>query len=113
LINRWHVEQYVYLLEKLRGMKEGDSNVLERSMIQFGAAIRDGNAHDPHNLPLVIAGRAGGQLATGRHLVFKKNTPLCNLYVGLLRRMGAPVERFADSTGELPGLSDPAFTGTG
>jgi hypothetical protein len=54
IITRWHVEQYAYLLRRLRGMKEGDSNVLENSMILFGSALSDGDRHDPHKLPLVL-----------------------------------------------------------
>jgi hypothetical protein len=80
-------------------------------MVLFGAGMRDGNAHNPHNLPLVLAGRGGGTLASGRHLVYPKNTPLCNLYQSMLRRVGTPVERFSDSTGELAGLEDPSFSG--
>lgn len=102
LINQWHVEQYGYLLRKLRDMKEGESSVLDNSMILFGAGIRDGNKHDPHNLPVVVAGKAGGRLATGQHLTYAKDTPLSNLYVSMLDAFGTPVERFADSTGPLP-----------
>ncbi len=104
LINKWHIEQYGYLLRKLSDMKEGDSNVLDNSMILFGAGIRDGNKHDPHNLPLVLAGKAGGRLASGQHLSYEKDTPLSNLYVSMLDAFGTPVERFADSTGRLPGV---------
>lgn len=111
LINKWHVEQYAYMLNRLRSVKEGNSTLLDNSMILFGAGMRDGNSHNPHNLPLVLAGRAGGQLATGRHLLYPKNSQLSNLYVGMLNRMGTPVESFADSTGELAGLSDPSFKG--
>ncbi len=110
-INAWHVAQYAYFLERLRSLKEGASNVLDNSMILFGAGMRDGNAHSPRNLPIILAGKAGGTLATGRHLTYEKNTPLCNLYVGMLNRICAPVDRFADSTGELKGLSDPEFKG--
>jgi hypothetical protein len=67
--------------------------------------MRDGNAHDPHNLPLLLAGCGGGTIRSGRHLVYEKNTPLCNLYCSMLNRMGTPVDRFSDSTGELTGLS--------
>jgi len=104
LINQWHIEQYGYLLRKLRDMKEGDSSVLDNSMILFGAGIRDGNKHDPHNLPVVVAGKAGGRLASGQHLSYEKDTPLSNLYVSMLDAFGTPVERFADSTGRLPGV---------
>jgi hypothetical protein len=104
LIGQWHIEQYAYLLSKLRGIKEGDSNVLEQSMILFGAGIRDGDKHDPHNLPIVVAGKAAGRLATGQHLSYSPDTPLANLYLAMLDAFDTPVERFADSTGKLPGV---------
>jgi hypothetical protein len=104
LINRWHVEQYAYLLGKLKAMKEGDSTVLDNSMILFGSALSDGNSHDPHKMPLVLAGSAGGRVETGQHLVCSEDAPAANLYVSMLDAFGAPVERFADSTGHLPGL---------
>src|SRR5581483_7919625 len=104
LINRWHVEQYAYLLRKLRHMKEGEGSVLDNSMILFGSALNDGNKHDPHNLPLVLAGRAGGKLTTGQHLVYAKDTAAANLYLSMLTAFGTPVERFADSSGHLPGV---------
>jgi len=104
LINAWHIAQYGYLLRKLQAMKEGESTVLDNSMVLFGAGIRDGNKHDPHNLPLVIAGRGGGRIATGQHLVYTADSPLANLYVSMLDAFGTPVERFADSTGPLRGV---------
>jgi hypothetical protein len=103
-INQWHVEQYAYLLRKLRGMKEGDGTVLDNCMILLGAGLRDGDRHDPHNLPIVLGGRGGGRLATGQHLVYGKDSPLSNLYVTMLDLFGTPVERFADSTGPLSGV---------
>jgi hypothetical protein len=110
-INIWHIQQYAYMLEKMQSIREGEGTLLDNSMILFGAGMRDGNKHDPHNLPLVLAGRAGGTISPGRHLVYEKKTPLCNLYRSMLSRMNAPVDKFADSTGELPGLDDPAFKG--
>jgi uncharacterized protein DUF1552 len=104
LINRWHIEQYAYLLNKLRGMKEGEGTVLDNSMILFGAGLRDGDAHSPHNLPLVLGGRGGGRIASGQHLTYEKDTPLSNLYLSMLDAFGTPVERFADSTAPLPGV---------
>jgi hypothetical protein len=104
LINRWHVQQYAYLLDRLRGMPEGDSNVLDNSMILYGSGLRDGNSHNPRNLTIVIAGRAGGKLASGQHIAYSPNTPLSNLYVSMLDAMGCPVESFADSTERLPGV---------
>lgn len=104
-INTWHAQQYAYMLEKMKNIKEGDSTLLDNSMILFGAGMRDGNQHNPHNLPLVLAGRGGNTIKTGRHLVYEKNTPLCNLYRSMLTRMGAPVDSFSDSTGELTNLA--------
>ncbi|HUS05933.1 MAG TPA: DUF1552 domain-containing protein [Bryobacteraceae bacterium] len=104
LINRWHVEQYAYLLRKLQSMKEGEGTVLDNSMVLFGSALSDGNKHDPHRLPLVLGGRGGGRLASGQHLVYSEDTAAANLYVSMLDAFGAPLERFADSTGPLPGV---------
>jgi hypothetical protein len=104
LINRWHVDQYAYLLRKLRDMKEGEGTVLDNSMILFGSALSDGNSHNPHKLPLILGGKGGGRLATGQHLVYTEDTPAANLYVSMLDAFGTPVERFADSTGPLPGV---------
>jgi hypothetical protein len=104
LINRWHIAQYAYLLGKLRDMKEGESSVLDNSMIVFGSGLRDGNKHDPRNLPIVVGGRAGGRLDAGQHLVYSPDTPLANLWLAMLDAFGTPAERFADSTGPLAGV---------
>ena len=104
LINRWHIEQYGYLLSKLCSMQEGDGTVLDNSMILFGAGLRDGDAHSPHNLPLVLGGRGGGRIASGQHLTYEKDTALSNLYLCMLDAFGTPVERFADSTAPLSGV---------
>jgi hypothetical protein len=115
-INQWHVAQYAYLLEKMRQIKEAaadgtERNLLDNSMVLFGSGLRDGNAHDPHNLPLVLAGRGGGAISPGRHVRYDRNTPLCNLYLSMLEAAGAPAERFGDSTGKLAGLNDPQYGG--
>lgn len=104
-INIWHLQQYGYLLEKLRSIQEGDGNLLDNSMVLLASGMRDGNAHSPYNLPVVLGGRGGNTIAPGRHLVFPERTPLCNLYVGMLRRMGVPAARFGDSVEELKGLA--------
>ena len=104
LINRWHVAEYAYLLNRLRGIQEGERTLLDNSMVMFGSGLRDGNAHSPHNLPIVLGGRGGGRLATGQHLVYGKDSPLADLYVSMLDAFGTPVDRFADSTGPLRGV---------
>jgi hypothetical protein len=111
-INQWHVEQYAYMLTRMKQIREGDSTLLDNSMVLLGSGMSDGNSHNPRNLPLVLAGRGGGTLATGRHLAYEKKTPLCNLYTAMLERVGAPVDRFGDSTGKLKGLDDRDFSGT-
>ncbi|MFO1066073.1 MAG: DUF1552 domain-containing protein [Pirellulales bacterium] len=104
LIARWHVEQYGYLLERLKSIQEGESNLLDNSMILFGSDLRDGNSHSPHNLPITVAGKAGGRLQTGRHEEYAKDTPLANLYLALLKALDVPADRFADSTQVLPNV---------
>ncbi len=73
-------------------------------MVLFASALSDGNRHNPHKLPVVLAGRAGGRIATGQNLVFPEDTPAANLWMSMLNAFGTPVERFADSTGVLPGV---------
>lgn len=103
-INEWHAAQCAYFLDKLRTYREGNRTVLDNSMVLFGAGMSDGNAHSPHNLPLVLAGHGGGSLNPGRHLVFEKDHPMANLHVSLLKRMGVDPGSWADSTGELADL---------
>jgi hypothetical protein len=106
------VTQVAYLLERMRAVKEADGRtLLDNSMVLFGSGMRDGNQHNPHDLPLVLAGRGGGAIRTGRHVRYEKDTPLCNLYRSVFEIAGVPVKRFGDSTGTLPGLSDASYAG--
>lgn len=101
-IAKWHMEQYAYMLERMKSLREGEQSLLENSMVMFGSDLRDGNAHDPHNLPIVLAGQGGGRITTGRHLIHSRNTPLANLYLSMLDVMGATVDQFADSKEKIP-----------
>jgi hypothetical protein len=105
-INCFHAKQLAYLLEKLRATPDGDGTLLDHSMITYGSGLSDGNAHDHANLPTVLAGRACGALKPGRYVRYPKETPMGNLYVAMLDRMGVPVESLGDSNGELGYLSD-------
>lgn len=100
-INRWHAGQLAYFMDKLSAIREGERTLLDNSMLFFGSSFSDGNRHDPNNLPIILAGRAGGKIDTGRRIACPKNTPLCNLFVSMLDRMGTPVEAFDDSTAAL------------
>ncbi|WP_406701001.1 DUF1552 domain-containing protein [Singulisphaera sp. Ch08] len=103
-INHLHISQFAYILGKLKAIKEGDGTLLDNSMIVYGSGISDGNRHNHDDLPILVAGKGGGTIQTGRHLKVANNTPLNNLYLSLLDRMGAPVEQFGDSTGRVEGL---------
>lgn len=103
-INRYHVAQFAYLLGKLKEAREGDGSLLDNCMIVYGAGMSDGDRHDPRNLPILLAGRGGGTLRPGRHIQLGRETPLCNLWLSLLDRLGTPVDRLGDSTGRLSGL---------
>ena len=103
-INQFHVAQLAYLLEKLRQIPEGDGTLLDHSMICYGSAISDGNRHNNENLPVLLAGRGGGTIDPGRHLRFEQETPMCNLFMSMLDRVGAPADFIGDSTGRLSGL---------
>jgi hypothetical protein len=74
-------------------------------MVMFGGSLKDGNRHTVANLPLLLAGRGKGTLRPGRRMRAPEHTPLCNLYVSLLNRMGVMEKSFGDSTGPLDGLS--------
>ncbi|MCA9223526.1 MAG: DUF1552 domain-containing protein [Planctomycetales bacterium] len=100
-INRWHVEQYARMLNKMKAVREGDSTLLDNSMILFGSSMSDGNRHDPDNLPILLGGRGGGSLKTGQHLAAQGMVPLCNLYLTMLDRMNVEVEAFGDSNGRI------------
>ncbi len=109
LIARWHVEQFAYALGRMKAIPEGDGTLLDHSMVLFGSALRDGNAHDPHDIPTLLGGRGGGSLAPGRHLHYRPDTPLSSLHLGMLQGLGQPVASFGDADSALPGLGDPSY----
>jgi hypothetical protein len=103
-INHFHVTQLEYFLKKLKSVKEGDGTLLDNSMVIFGSGISDGNRHNHDELPVLLAGKGGGTIETGRHVRYPRNTPLNNLYLSLLVRMEVQAEQLGDSTGRLPQL---------
>lgn len=103
-INRWHTEQFARMLKKMRDIREGDSTLLDNSMIVFGSSMSDGNRHDPDNLPILLGGKGGGSLQSGQHIAVDGMVPLCNLYLTMLRKMGLETDQFGDSTGMIEGI---------
>jgi hypothetical protein len=104
-INCYHIQSLVYLLEKMKSVKEGDGTLLDHSMIVYGSGISDGNRHDHANLPTILAGGGNGTLKPGRHIRYAPETPMANMFVSMLDRMGVEPERFGDSNGKLDRLS--------
>ncbi len=103
-VDKYLVGHFARFLERLNGISEGGGTLLDHSMIVYGSAIADGNRHSHHDLPILLAGKGGGTIASGRHLVYPKETPLNNLFLSMLDRMDAGVDQLGDSTGRLKGL---------
>ena len=100
-INEYHTKQLAGFLAKMKATRDGDSNLLDNSMIIYGAGLSDGNRHLHEDLPTLLIGRGGGALTPGRRIVYRKETPMCNLHLTLMDHMGVPVEHFGDASGEL------------
>lgn len=101
-IERWYMEQFARFLTRLDAMKEADgTSVLDNAMIVYACAIGDGNRHNHDDLPVVLAGGGGGSLRPGRHLKVQRGSPMTNLFISMLDRIGVKAERLGDSTGSL------------
>ncbi len=100
-IDHYLAEQFAYFLEKLESIPEGEGTLLDQCMVLYGSGLSDGNRHQHHDLPIVMAGSAGGRFKTGEHIIVPQETPMANLYVSMLHAMGAPAEMHGDSTGRL------------
>lgn len=100
-INVFHMQLFARFVERLRATPDGDGSLLDHVMVLYGAAFGDGNLHVPHNLPVALLGSGGGRLRAGRHVRAKFDTPLMNLGLSLLDKVGARVDRVGDSTGRL------------
>jgi len=105
-VDRFNVGLFADAVERFGKVKDGPGTLLDHSMILFASGMSNGNRHSRENLPILLAGRAGGTIKPGRYIDYewKKRTPLANLYVEMLKRLGVPTERFGDSTGGLPNL---------
>jgi len=104
-INEYHVQQFAGFVEKMKTAKEGDRSLLDNCMIVYGAGLSDGNAHLHEDLPTLMVGRGGNYFKTGRRMQVRRETPMCNLFLTMMDRMGVHVEHFGDATGRLQGLN--------
>jgi hypothetical protein len=104
-INQFHAEQLGYLLRKLKAAQDSDGSLLDCCMILYGSGISDGNSHVHDNLPILLAGKAGGAFKPGRHLRVRSETPIANLYLSMLDALGVRRRSFGDSTGRVAGLT--------
>lgn len=106
-INRFHVSLFAEFLEKLDATREGDGSLLDHSLYLYGSGMGNPNVHDHVNLPIVVAGGAAGKMQGGRHLQFTDPTPLANLHLTLLDKVGVRLDSFADSDGRMDELFQP------
>jgi hypothetical protein len=104
-INRYHVSLLHHLLTGLSQVREGDGTLLDNCMVMYGSGIADGNSHDHDNLPIALFGKGGGTIRGGQHIRVRPGTPLTNLYVSMLDRVGASVDKFSDSNGRVEDLA--------
>jgi len=105
-INTYHVTQFAGWVEKLKSIKESDnSSLLDNMMLVYGAGLSDGNRHAHEDLPTIILGKGGNFIKPGRRIIYRKETPMCNLFLAMMDNMGVHVENFGDSTGRIDSLS--------
>jgi len=101
LINRYHVSMLPYFMEKLKAAQEGDKNLLDKTLIVYGSPMANGNNHNHRNCPLILLGKGGGILEGGVHVKAANDTPMANVQMTLLNKLGVDLKTFGDSTGEF------------
>lgn len=106
-INQFHVSLFAEFLQKLKATPEGNGSLLDHSLYLYGSGMGNPNVHDHNNLPIIVAGGAAGNMRGGRHIQFEKPTPLANLHLTLLDKVGVRLDSFADSNGQVDQLFSP------
>jgi hypothetical protein len=101
IINRYHVQMLAYFLEKLKAAPDGDGSLLDHALVLYGSSMSNGNQHDHDPLPIILAGGASGQLQGGRHMQYAAHTPMSNLLLAMLDKLGVQAASQGDSTGKL------------
>jgi hypothetical protein len=105
-INNYHIQMFSHFLDKMASTPDGDGSLLDHTLLLYGTGISDGNLHFHLDLPMLVAGGAAGNLKGGRHLQYHDDSPLTNLYLAVLDKLGIPVEHFGDSTGQIEYLTE-------
>ncbi|TWT58268.1 hypothetical protein KOR42_16410 [Thalassoglobus neptunius] len=106
-INQFHVSLFAEFLEKMAACPEGNGSLLDHSLYLYGSGMGDPDAHDHTDLPIIVAGGAAGNMQGGRHVVYEKHTPMANLHLSLLNKVGIEMDSFSDSTGPADELFEP------
>jgi Protein of unknown function (DUF1552) len=106
-INAFHVSLFAYYLEKLKATRDGNGSLLDHSVFLYGSGMGNPDVHDHVNLPILVAGGGAGKLKGGRHIKYAEPTPLANLHLTLLDKVGVHLDSFADSRGKVKELADP------
>jgi hypothetical protein len=106
-INAFHVSLFAYFLEKLKSTPDGNGSLLDHSIYLYGSGMSNGDKHDHVNLPILVAGGGAGKLKGGRHIRYAEPTPLANLHLTLLDKVGVRLDSFADSSGKVKELLEP------
>ena len=106
-INAFHVSLFAYFLEKLKSTPDGNGSLLDHSLYLYGSGMGNPDVHDHVNLPILVAGGGAGKLKGGRHIKYAEPTPLANLHLTLLDKVGVRLDSFADSKGKIKELLDP------
>ena len=103
-VDRFHMEQYVYLVKKMDEIKEADgTSLLDNTLFTYGSGLGDGSTHQYNDLPIIVAG-GGRRVISGNHINMAEGTPLANLWLTQARMMGLEMDRFADSSGTIDSL---------
>ena len=100
-VNTYQMAQFAYFLERLQATREGDGNLLDSTILLYGTGLSNPNEHSHIDLPVVLVGGGAGQLRGGRHLRYPVDTPMANLLLALLDKVGVPIEKLGDSTRKL------------
>ena len=103
-VDRFHMEQYAYLIKKMDEIQEADgTSLLDNTLFTYGSGLGDGSTHQYNDLPIIVAG-GGRRVHSGNHINLPEGTPLANLWLTQARLMGLPMQRFADSSGIIDSL---------